>query len=142
MFKFGRICRVYKNMSSEDRRATLIEDASVILPALAALDGDDGVKAFIIIVSTACAADGKLNADEYRLFCDVTGTTVDYSAACAMIDAANTRVAQNLIDVIVDRFGDIDIRIKESMVSFCLCFCAANGKITREEKRFIKQLIK
>jgi hypothetical protein len=27
-------------------------------------------------------------------------------------------------------------------VSFCLCFCAANGKITREEKRFIKQLIK
>jgi hypothetical protein len=129
-------------MSSEDRRATLIEDASVILPALAALDGDDGVKAFIIIVSTAYAADGKLNADEYRLFCDVTGTTVDYSAACAMIDAANTRVAQNLIDVIVDRFGDIDIRIKESMVSFCLCFCAANGKITREEKRFIKQLIK
>ena len=142
MFKFGRICRVYKNMSPEDRRATLIEDAAVILPALSALDGDDGAKAFIIIVSTACAVDGKLDADEYKLFCDVTGITVGYDAACAMIDTANTRVAQNLIDAVVDRFGDIDIRIKESMVSFCLCFCAANGKITRDEKKFIKQLIK
>ena len=142
MFNFGRICRVYKNMSPEDRRATLIEDSAIILPALSELDGDDGVRAFIIIVSTACAVDGKLDVEEYKLFCDVTGITVDYESACAIIDTAKTRVAQNLIDVIVDRFGDADIRIKESMVSFCLCFCAANGKITRDEKKFIKQLIK
>lgn len=141
MFNFGRICRAYKNMSPEDRRATLIEDAEVILPALASAGGD-GATEFIFLVSTACAADGKLSFDEYKLFCDVTGITLNYDAVCAMIDAANTRVAQNLIDSVVDGFGDMDIHVKERMVSFCLCFCAANGKITGDEKRFIKKLIK
>ena len=141
MFNFGRICRAYKRMTPEDRRATLVEDAEVILPALASVGGD-GITEFIFLVSTACAVDGKLNFDEYKLFCDVTGITVNYDAACAMIDAANTRVAQNLIDRVVDDFGEMDIHIKERMVSFCLCFCAANGKITGDEKRFIKKLIK
>ena len=118
-----------------------MRDSSVILPALTAIAGD-GVTEFILFVMTACAADGKLDPEEYALFTDVTGITVEYSAACAMISAAATKESRNIVDIIVDAFGQLDDELKASMISFCLCFCAANGKIDGKEKRFIKNLIK
>lgn len=138
---FGKICREYKNMTPEARTAMLKEDSLLILPALTALGGD-GISDFIFFVFTACGADGKLDMKEYELFCDVTGIEIAYSDACALIDTAKTRVAQNAVDRAVDAFGLMSDEVKAAMVSFCLCFCAANGKIERREKKFLKSLIK
>lgn len=141
MFDFGKICREYENMTDGERRATLVRDSAVILPALNAINGD-GVSEFVLFIMTACAASGNLEPEEYALFTDVTGISLDYGAACALVSAAATKESRNIVDVIVDTFGLLSDDIKTCMVSFCLCFCAANGKIDGKEKRFIKKLIK
>ncbi len=138
---FGKICREYKNMTDEERRAMLREDSAMILPALASFGGD-GISEFIFFVFTACAADGKLDDKEYELFVDVTGIELGYAEACSLIDVAKSRVAQNAVDRAVDIFGLLSDELKASLVSFCLCFCSANGRITRREKKFLKSLIK
>ena len=138
---FGRICREYEKMTREELCAMLRQESLLVLPALASFGGN-GVDKFIMFVFTACAADGKLDPEEYDLFCEVTGIELEYSAACAMIEMAKTRVAQNAIDNVIDSFGLLSDELKASMISFCLCFCAANGKICRREKKFLKRLIK
>ncbi len=138
---FGKICREYKKMTDEERRAMLREDSAVILPAFCAL-GENGVADFVFFIFTACGADGKLDDREYALLREVTGIELEYSDACALLDAAKTRVAQNAVDAAVDAFGLLSDELKAAMVSFCLCFCSANGKITHKEKKFLKKLIK
>lgn len=141
MFDFSKICKEFENMSDSDRKATLARDSAVILPALSSLNGD-GTLEFLLFVMTSCAADGRLDREEYKLFCDVTGIALDYNTACEMVSAATQKESRNAVDMIVDIFGLLNDDIKASMISFCLCFCAANGKIDGKEKRFIKKLIK
>ena len=138
---FGKICREYRKITDEERLAILREESAIVLPALSAFS-EDAASDFIFFVFTACAADGKLDEKEYKLFLDVTGIELGYAEACSLIDVAKSRVAQNAVDRAVDTFGLLSDEIKASMVSFCLCFCSANGKIKRREKKFLKSLIK
>ena len=139
---FGKICREYQKLTREELRTMLRQESLIVLPALCAVGGGDGINEFIMFVFTACAADGKLDAEEYSLFCEVTGIELAYDDACRLIDVAKTKVAQNAIDNVIDSFGLLSEEVKASMISFCLCFCAANGKITRREKKFLKRLVK
>ena len=138
---FGKICREYLKLTRDELCTMLRQESLIVLPALASLGGD-GINEFIMFVFTACASDGKLDAEEYSLFTEVTGIEIAYDDACKLIDSAKTRVAQNAIDNVIDSFGLLSEEVKASMISFCLCFCAANGKITRGEKKFLKRLIK
>ena len=141
MLGFGKICDTFENMTDEDRRAALAKGSSVILPALAALSGGDGKKEFIVFVSVACAADDKLDEAEYKLFSEVTGISVDYATACAMIDEAKANSARSVVDEVTDFFGLFNSELKAAVISFCLCFCAADGKVTRKERKFLQTLI-
>ena len=140
MFDFAKICKIYEQMSDAERRETLVRDSAVILPALRLLNGD-GVTEFVVFAMTACSADGKLDPEEYRLFTDVTGISLDYADACELVKLTSTRANRNVVDIVVDTFGMLDEGLKANMISFCLCFCAANGKVDGKERRFIKRLI-
>lgn len=140
MSDFAKICKIYEQMSDDERHETLVRDSEAILPALRALNGD-GVTEFVIFAMTACSADGRLDPEEYRLFTDVTGIRLDYADACELVKLASTRTNRNIVDIVVDTFGMLDEELKANMISFCLCFCAANGKVDGKEKRFIKRLI-
>lgn len=141
MFDFSKICKSYAKMTDEERRQVLLTNSAEILSALDDTQGDKET-VFILFVMTACGASGKLEFEEYKLFRDVTGIELDYDTACALVDSAATRESRNVVDIIVDIFGLFSEELKASMVSFCLCFCAANGKIDSREKKFIKRLLK
>ncbi len=141
MFEFDKMCKKYEALSFEELKGIVAHESAVILPALDALEGD-GLDSFILFVATSCAASGRFELAEYKLFEEVTGVTVSYETACAIVDAAGGREAQEIVDALADLFGVLDEEVKYSMVIFCLAFCAANGDINLREKRFIRKLLR
>ncbi len=141
MFDFEKMCRKYEVLSFEELRDIAANESKIFLPALDALEGD-GLDTFFLFVATACGADGKLDPEEYRLFTELTGIDLTYEDAEDMVEEARGEDSQNVMDYIVDLFGVLDEDIKYSMVIFCLAFCAANGKIDWQERRFIRKLLK
>ena len=140
MFEFQKICREYEKMSYDERLAVLTEDSTIILPAVSTISG--GIASFILLVTASCAADGKLTVAEYALFKGITGLDISYDAAAVIIDAIKGKDLRDIADIVVDTFGEVDENIKCAMVSFCLCFCTANGRVLPSERRFIRQLIR
>ncbi len=141
MFEFEKVCKEYEALSFDQLKTIVSTESSVILPALDELDGD-GLSTFILFVATACAASGKLELGEYKLFEEVTGVTVSYEDALAIVDAAKGKDAQERVDAVVELFGVLDEEIKCSIMRFCLAFCAANGEVDSREKRFIRKLLR
>lgn len=141
MFEFEKMCKKYEALSFDELKQIVQRESATVLPALDALEGD-GLSAFLLFIATACAASGALELGEYKLFEEVTGVTVSYEDALKMVDAAKGRDAQETVNGIVDLFGVLDENVKESMVAFCLAFCAANGHIDAREKRFIRLLLR
>ncbi len=141
MFEFEKMCKKYESLSFEELREIVVQESATILPALDALEGD-GLSAFILFIATACAASGELELGEYKLFEEITGVTVSYEDALAIVDAAKGKDAQETVNGIVDLFGVLDEDVKYSMVMFCLAFCAANGRIDMREKKFIRLLLR
>ena len=140
MFEFQKLCKEYEGLSYDERRVILTELSSVILPATAAITG--GTESFEILVLASCAADGKLSVEEYSLFKDATGLDISFDAAKEAISALKGKDLLEAADLVVDAFGALDESIKEAMVSFCLCLCSADGRISIHERAFIKKLIK
>lgn len=141
MFEFETLCREYEALSFTELKQIVSREGEAILPALEALDGD-GLDTFLLFIATACAASGKLELAEYKLFEETTGVSVGYEEVLAIVDGVKGRDAQEVVDYVVDLFGVLDESVKTSMISFCLAFCAANGKIDAREKRFIRMLMR
>ena len=141
MFSFRKICRTFENMTDDERRASLIESARLILPELEKTYGN-GVPEFILFIFAACGADGVLDASEYKLFSEVTGIELSYSEAYELVSSADTQRVQDTADDIIDMFGLLSNEVKASMITFCLLFLSANGEISRGERKFLKKLIK
>lgn len=140
MFEFQKLCHDYAKMSYDERLKVLITDSAMILPAINTIGG--GIATFVLLVTASCAADGKLTVAEYSLFKDATGLDISYDAAAVVIDAMKGKDLRDVADIVVDAFGDLNEDVKCAMVSFCLCFCTANGRALPSERRFIRQLIK
>ena len=140
MFEFQKLCREYEKLSYDERRALLEEDSAVLMPVLGAIPG--GAEAFAILVLAACAADGKLSVEEYSLFKDVMGIDLSFDASATIVECAKGKDLLEAADAVVDLFGALSMEIKQLMVSFCLCFCAADGRVSMSEKSFIKKLIR
>ena len=140
MFEFQKVCKQYEKLSYDERRALLEEQASVLVPAAATLPY--GIDSLIILVMASCAADGKLQAEEYSLFKDVTGLDLSYDLTSASIEAIKGKEIKEAADIIVDSLGEIDMELKALLVSFCLLFCSADGRVGLSERSFIKKLVK
>ncbi len=140
MFEFDKLCREYENLSDEKRLEMLTDLAGVIIPAIE--DEDGGIPAFYLLVSAACAADGKLDEDEFVLFRDSTGLDLDYDEAAETIRQIRGKDLLEEADELVDSFENTAEDIKTAMVSYCLCLCSADRRISLKERSFIRKLIK
>ena len=140
MFEFQKLCNEYENLSYDERKAILLEDWTKLRPILGAIP--QGIASFGIVVLAACAADGKLDSAEYALFLEITGVQLSFESLAATVEFAKGKNLLEAADAIVDTYGDFSEEIKILMVSFCLCFCSADERITLSEKRFIKKLLK
>lgn len=140
MFEFDKLCREYENLSDEKRLEMLTDLAGVIIPAIE--DEDGGIPSFYLLVSAACAADGKLDEEEFALFQESTGLDLDYEEAAETIRQIRGKDLTDEADELVDSFENTDEYIKTAMVSFCLCLCSADRRIGLKERSFIRKLIK
>lgn len=135
-----KLFKEYEKLSYDDRRKILTELAKDIIPAVELFT--KGREKFELLVMAACSADGKLGVDEYSLIKDATGQDFSYDSAAKKLDDINIKDLQKSADEAVDSFGEISQEIKSAMVSFCLCLCSADNRLTLKEKNFIKKLLK
>ena len=140
MFEFDKLCREYENLTYEERLDILTDMAGVIVPAIEELKGKR--KDFFMLVSAACAADGKLDPEEYSLFNESTGLDLDFDEAAETIRQIRGKDLAEQANELVDRFGELDEDVKAAMVSYCLCICSADKRIGLQERSFIRRLIR
>lgn len=140
MFEFDRLCKEYEKLTYDERREMLSELYNDIYPALTAVA--NGEESFEVLVLASCSADGKLSVDEYSLIRDATGLDFSFDNASGVVSSIGCEDIQKSADGVVDFLGAISSEIKSEMVSFCLCLCSADNRVTMKEKSFIKKLLK
>ena len=136
---FAKLFRQYENMTSEARLELMRRDGALVLPALTELLGD-GVRKFLVFVFLACGDDGRISPEEYDMLVDAIDFLPEYAAACDIV--ASDLEKSDGADGVMQLFTPLDDEAKSALVSFCLCFCAARGKGFKQEKRFLKGLVK
>lgn len=150
MKEFNLLCREFEEMDGATYTALLAEKSAHVLPALAAVtaDGMEGASAFAIFILGAIAADGKLSEEEYLLVSPLLkaffGDAVDYDACKKAVKSmrAETEGLKEIADVMVDVLGLLSEELKDDIVLVCLMICAIDGKVSRKEKQWIKQLVR
>lgn len=150
MKEFDALCKEFEQMDALTYGALLAEKSATLIPALSAIteDGVGGVAAFATFVLGAIAADGKLAEEEYVMLHPMLtlffGENVDYDSCrkALKIVKSEAKDLKDAVDVMADVLGELDEEMKNDVVLVCLMICAVDGKVSRKEKQWIKQLIK
>lgn len=140
MLEIEKLFKEYEKLSYDERREMLSELYNDIYPALEVVA--NGMESFEVLVLASCSADGKLSVDEYSLIRDATGLDFSYDRVAELVASSGDGDIQKSADGIVDFLGAISKEIKSEMVSFCICLCSADNRVTMKEKSFIKKLLK
>ncbi|MGN1076979.1 MAG: hypothetical protein ACI4ST_00530 [Candidatus Gallimonas sp.] len=48
---------------------------------------------------------------------------------------------KQVVDYVVDLLGELDEELKADIITVCLLVCAIDGKISKKEEKYIRQLI-
>ncbi len=151
MFEFNKLCKAFEEMDPQTFKEVIAEKSVAIIAALTAItkDGMDGMKVYMNFILCSIAADGKLAEEEYRIlkpaFEALVGKEVTYEDAVAIFNEAGLNKAKdykNVVDEMVDILGMISLDLKRDIIIVCMMICAVDGKISRKEKKWIKQLVR
>jgi len=151
MFEFNKLCKAFEEMDPQTFGAVIAEKSVAIVAALSAItkSGLDGMTIYLNFILCSIAADGKLAEEEYMVlkpaFEKLAGKEVSYEDAVAIFKAAGLDKAKdykNLVDEMVDILGMISLDLKRDVIIVCMMVCSIDGKISRKEKKWIKQLIR
>ena len=151
MFEFNKLCRAFEQMDPQTYNAVIAEKSVAIIAALTAItkDGMDGMKIYTNFILCSIAADGKLDEAEYQIlkpaFEALAGKEVPYEDAVAIFNEAGLNRPgeyKKVVDEMVDILGMISLDLKRDIIIVCMMICAVDGKISRKEKKWIKQLIR
>ena len=149
MFEFDKLCREVEEMDPVTYHAIIAEKSAAVIAGLTAItrSGMDGMQIFMHFILCSIAADGKLDQAEYMIlkpsFEILAGKEVSYEDAVEIFKAAGldrSRDYKNVVDEMVDILGMISLDLKRDIITVCLLVCAVDGKISRKEKKWIKQL--
>ena len=149
MKEFNQLCREFERMNAVEYGAVLAEKSAKVLPALTAIGGSklDGAGIFAQFILGAIAADGKLSEEEYLLIYPLLhaffGDEIDYGACKKAVRflRPESRELKDALNDMTDLFGLFDEELKEDMIIVCMLICAVDGKISIQEKNWIKKLI-
>lgn len=141
MFEFEKMCKAFEEMSNGERRLYLQEQSVNLVKAFESL-GTDGLQMFLYFMAMACGADGKLSVEEYSLLQEVTPIDLKYSEVEDLINRLNTKDSKDRARWISETVGSLSEEYQDVIISFCLCFCSADKKVSLKERTFIKSLVK
>ena len=151
MFEFSKLCKTVEEMDPQTYGAIIAQKSVAIVAALSAItkDGMDGMKIYTSFILCSIAADGKLDEAEYQIlkpgFEALAGKEVSYEGAAAIFNEAGLNRPgeyKKIVDEMVDILGMISLDLKRDIVIVCMMICAVDGKISRKEKKWIKQLLR
>ena len=150
MREFDKICKEIDNLSVEEYTTVLAAKSIRLLAELKLLTagGIEGDMAFITFIIGSVVADGKLSEEEYLLIYPllekVFGEEVDYEECKKLVrrSLSDNKDVKNLVNDMVDIFGQLSDELKEDAIIVCLLICSVDGKISIKEKMWVKQLIK
>ena len=151
MFEFNKLCKAFEEMDPRTFIAIIAEKSAMIIAALTAItkDGMDGMKIYTNFILCSIAADGKLAEEEHVIltpaFEALVGKEVTYEDAIAIFKEAGldkSKDCKNVVDEMVDILGMISLDLKRDIIIVCMMICAVDGKISRKEKKWIKQLMR
>lgn len=150
MKDFDRLCKTAEELDPVEYGAIIIEKTAKIIPALNAITQDplhtQAMLASFMIASVY--ADGKLDEAEYQMMLPMLrlffGNDFDFKDARAIVKAFRPegKELKEVVDFVVDLIGEADEELKDDIIIVCLLICAVDGKISRKEKNYIKQLIR
>ena len=149
MFEFSKMCKEVEQMDPEMYAAIIKEKSAGILAALTAItrSGTDGATIFINFILASVAADGKLDEHEYQLLRpsleNLVGHELSYEEAKQLFSSMGLDKPgqyKKVVDLMVDILGTVSLDLKRDIVIVCMLVCAIDGKISRKEKKWIKQL--
>ena len=149
MFEFNRLCKEVEAMDPQTYGAIIAEKSVAVIAGLTAItrSGLDGMQIFTHFILCSIAADGKLDEAEYLVlrpaFEKLVGKKVSYEDAVAIFKEAGLdkpKEYKKVVDEMVDILGTVSLDLKRDIIIVCLLVCAVDGKISRKEKKWIKQL--
>ncbi len=150
MKEFNRLCKEFEEMDSSTYSAILAEKSKKIIPALCAVteDGEEGLSLFATFIVGAVVSDGELSIEEFALtfplFKAFFGEEISYKDCDDIVRKmrGDRRQLKRYVDDIVDAFGQLSEELKNDIVLVCLMICAVDGKVSAQEKSWIKKLLK
>lgn len=150
MNDFNKICKLAENLNVLEYAGIITAKTAKIMPALNALTDDTAgsLELLATFMIASVYADGKLDESEYLLLMPALklffGDDFDYDSAKALVKAFKPegRELKKVVDALVDLMGQLSEELKEDVITVCLLICAVDGKISRKEKRYIRQLIR
>lgn len=150
MSHFDRLCEVLETMDPERFNLLINEKSSDIIKGMEEMVKDDFdiITIYIDFLLCAAAADGRLAKEEYILLKPtldfILGKDVGYEDAQKVFyDAGLDRPEEykKSVDAMVDLLGLLSPELKDDMILVCMMVCAVDGRISQEEKEWIKRLI-
>lgn len=149
MKEFRKWCKAAERISPLEYGVILAEKTGKVLPALRELSGNttENSTLLAIFIIASVYADGKLDETEYALMRPMLerffGQEVNFEEAKAVVKAFSPEGEdlKKIVDKAADMIGEADPELKRDIITVCLLICAIDGKITRRERKYIKQLI-
>lgn len=149
MKDINELCQEIEQLEKENYLSILKLYSDKVIPELRELSADDFdcKQNFEMFILACLYADGRLQEEEFTylspLLYSFFGEIKDYKTAKRFFKDCKEEGSELklLVEEFVDFIGGLNPRLKEDIVYVCLLICAVDGKVSLEEKKFIKQLI-
>ena len=150
MKDFNELCRSVEELSPLEYAAVLGRTSLKIMPAIRAFseDGRTCAEVLAAFVIASVYADGKLDESEYLLMAPLLkaffGEDFDFEDAKKLAKEwrKEGRAVKKEVDYLVDFLGTLSEELKGDIIFACLLMCAVDGKVSLEEKSYIRQLMR
>ncbi len=149
MSDFDRLCKEVESLNPVQYTDVLRAKSAKVMVALSAItkDGLTGAEIYIAFVLGAVMADRKLDDAEYSLLRPTieaaVGREVTYEEVKAIFREAKVDAKDNevILAAMLSAIGEFSKELKEDIIIITLLICAVDGKISFNEKRYIKKLM-
>ena len=150
MSNFDDLCSVLENLDPKVYGDLMVKKTQDILAAFGTMseDREDCIALYCDFLLCAVAADGMLTEEEFLLAKPVLDRMLD--ADTCFEDAQSyfheygldqPEGYKDTMDGIVDMLGTVSPVLKDDIILVCMLVCAVDGKISDDEKAWIRQLI-
>lgn len=150
MFNFKKLCTKVESLSDKDRGILIISEAKKSLEGLAAISETsfNPAKALATFMIGAVVSDGKIDEKEYLLIypslVKAFGEDFDYQSVKRTLteDKDGKKLLNDYINALIEIISEVDENLQTDIVTLCLLVVSIDGKVTPQERRYIRRLCK